>query len=50
MTNYGNEQNYRFRKMKFRDRCLLKGGVSQGCFLSLNLNYLIHKYICIVCI
>ena len=44
MTNHRNKQNYRFRTCKFRDRCHLKGGVSQGCFLSRILNYLI-KYI-----
>ena len=44
MTNYRNKQNYRFRTWKFRDRCHLKGGVRQGCFLILILNYLI-KYI-----
>ena len=42
MTNYRNKQNYRFRTWKFRDRCHLKGGVRQGCFLSLILNYLIQ--------
>ena len=41
MTNR-NKQNYRFRTWKFRDRCHLKGGVRQGCFLSLILNYLIQ--------
>ena len=40
MTNHRNKQNYRFRTWKFRDRCHLKGGVCQGCFLSLILNYL----------
>ena len=40
MTNHRNKQNYRFRTCKFRDRCHLKGGVRQGCFLSLILNYL----------
>ena len=42
MINHRNEQNYRFRTWKFRDRCHLKGGVRQGCFLSLILNYLIQ--------
>ena len=42
MTNRRNKQNYRFRTWKFRDRCHLKGGVRQGCFLSLILNYLIQ--------
>ena len=42
MTNHRNKQNYRFRTLKFRDRCHLKGGVRQGCFLSLILNYLIQ--------
>ena len=42
MTNHRNKQNYRFRTWKFRDRCRLKGGVRQGCFLSLILNYLIQ--------
>ena len=42
MTNHKNKQNYRFRTWKFRDRCNLKGGVCQGCFLSLILNYLIQ--------
>ena len=42
MTNHRNKQNYRFRTWKFRDRCNLKGGVCQGCFLSLILNYLIQ--------
>ena len=41
MINHRNKQNYRFRTWKFRDRCHLKGGVRQGCFLSLILNYLI---------
>ena len=40
MTNHRNKQNYRFRTWKFRDRCHLKGGIRQGCFLSLVLNYL----------
>ena len=44
MINHRNKQNYRFRTWKFRDRCHLKGGVRQGCFLSLILNNLI-KYI-----
>ena len=42
MINYRNKQNYRFRTWKFRDRCHLKGGVRQGCFLSLILNYQIQ--------
>ena len=42
MINYRNRQNYRFRTWKFRDRCHLKGGVRQGCFLSLILNNLIQ--------
>ena len=42
MINHRNKQNYRFRTWKFRDRCHLKGGVRQGCFLSLILNYLIQ--------
>ena len=42
MTNHRKKQNYRFRTWKFRDRCHLKGGVHQGCFLSLILNYLIQ--------
>ena len=42
MTNHRNKQNYRFRTWKFRGRCHLKGGVRQGCFLSLILNYLIQ--------
>ena len=42
MTNHRNKQNYRFRTWQFRDRCHLKGGVRQGCFLSLILNYLIQ--------
>ena len=42
MTNHRNKQNYRFRTWKFRDRCYLKGGVRQGCFLSLIHNYLIQ--------
>ena len=42
MTNHRNKQNYRFRTWKFRDRCYLKGGVRQGCFLSLILNNLIQ--------
>ena len=42
MTNHRNKQNYRFRTWKFRDRCHLKGGVRQGCFLSLIDNYLIQ--------
>ena len=42
MTNHRNKQNYRFRTCKFRDRCHLKGGVRQGCFLSRILNYLIQ--------
>ena len=43
MTNHRNKQNYRLRSLKFRDRCHLKGGVRQGCFLSIILNYLIQK-------
>ena len=39
MTNHRNKQNYRFRTWKCRDRCHLKGGVRQDCFLSLILNY-----------
>ena len=42
MTHHRNKQNYRFGTWKFRDRCHLKGGVRQGCFLSLILNYLIQ--------
>ena len=43
MTNHRNKQNYRFRTWNFRDRYHLKGGVRQGCFLSLIiLNYLIR--------
>ena len=42
MAKYRNKQQYRFRTWKFRDRCHLKGGVRQGCFLSLILNYLIQ--------
>ena len=42
MINHRNKQNYRFRTWKFRDRCHLKGGVRQGCFLSLIFNYLIQ--------
>ena len=42
MTNHRNKQNYRLRTWKFRDRYHLKGGVRQGCFLSLILNYLIR--------
>ena len=42
MINHRNEQNYRFMTWKFRDRCHLKGGVRQGCFLSLILNNLIQ--------
>ena len=42
MTNHRNKQNYRFMTWKFRDRCHLKDGVRQGCFLSLILNYLIQ--------
>ena len=42
MTNHRNKQNYRFRTWKFRDRCHLKGGVRQGCFLSLICIYLIQ--------
>ena len=42
MINHRNKQNYRFRTWKFRDRCHLKCGVRQGCFLSLILNNLIQ--------
>ena len=42
MTNHRNEQNTRFRTWIFRDRYHLKGGVRQGSFLSLILNYLIR--------
>ena len=42
MINHRNKQNYRFRTWEFRDRCHLKGGVRQGCFLSLILNNLIQ--------
>ena len=42
MINHRKKQNYRFRTWKFRDRYHLKGGVRQGCFLSLILNNLIH--------
>ena len=42
MTKYRNKQNYRLRTWQFRDKCHLKGGVRQGCFLSLILNYLIQ--------
>ena len=42
MINHRNKQNYRLRTWNFRDRCHLKGGVRQGCFLSLILNYLIQ--------
>ena len=42
MINHRNKQNYRFRTWQFIDRCHLKGGVRQGCFLSLILNYLIQ--------
>ena len=42
MINHRNKQNYRFRTWKFRDRCHLKGGVRQVCFLSLILNNLIQ--------
>ena len=42
MINHRNKQNYRFRTWIIRDRCHLKGGVRQGCFLSLILNYLIQ--------
>ena len=40
MINHRNKQNFRFRTWKIRDRCHLKGGVRQGCFQSLILNYL----------
>ena len=42
MINHRNKQNHRLRTWNFRDRCHLKGGVRQGCFLSLILNYLIQ--------
>ena len=42
MKNHRNKQNYRFRTWKLKDRCHIKGGVCQGCFLSLILNYLIQ--------
>ena len=42
MINHRNKQNYRLRTWKIRDRCHLKGGVCQGCFQSLILNYLIQ--------
>ena len=42
MINHRNKQNYRFRTWKIRDRCHLKGGVRQGCFQNLILNYLIQ--------
>ena len=42
MTSHKNKQNYRFRTWKFRDRCHLKSGVRQGCFLCLILHYLIQ--------
>ena len=42
MINHRNKQNCRFRTWKIRDRCHLKGGVRQGCFQSLILNYLIQ--------
>ena len=42
MINHRNKQNYRLSTWKFRDRCHLKGGVRQGCFLSLILNNLIQ--------
>ena len=42
MTNHRNKQNYRFMAWTFRARCHIKGGVRQGCFLSLILNYLIQ--------
>ena len=42
MKNHRNKQNYRFRTCTFRDRYNLKGGVRQGCFLSLIPNYLIR--------
>ena len=42
MINHRNKQNYRFRTWTFRDRCHLKGGVRQGCYLSLILNNLIQ--------
>ena len=42
MINHRNKQNFRFRTWEIRDRCHLKGGVRQGCFQSLILNYLIQ--------
>ena len=42
MINHRDKQNYRLRTLNFRDRCHLNGGVRQGCFLSLILNYLIQ--------
>ena len=42
MINDRNKQNFRFRTWKIRDRCHLKGGVRQGCFQSLILNYTIQ--------
>ena len=42
MINHRNKQNCRLRTCKIRDRCHLKGGVRQGCFQSLILNYLIQ--------
>ena len=42
MINHRNKQKYRFRTWKIKDRCHLKGGVRQGCFQSLILNYLIQ--------
>ena len=42
MINHRNKHNYRFRTWKIRDRCHRKGGVRQGCFQSLILNYLIQ--------
>ena len=40
MTNHRNKQNYRLRTWTFRHRCHLKGGVRQGCFIGIILNYL----------
>ena len=45
MTNHRNIQNYRFRTWKFRNGCHLKGGVCQGCFLSILLQIEINKTI-----
>ena len=43
MAIHRNKQNYRFRTWPFRDRYHRKGGVRQGCFLSIILNYLIRQ-------